>query len=72
MAVLNIVLRDFALVDFPLFSEEVNGKALLESRITLVLFVVEDTVHGSVLPACFTARRRYALCNQLLGYGSGS
>ena len=66
MAVLNIVLRNFALVDFHLLLQEIHGEFLLQSGITTVFLVLQDALNGGGLPLLFTSRSGDALRSQNL------
>lgn len=65
MAVLDIVLRYFALVDLPLLRQKVRGKTLLKERRSPVLFVLQDAVHGRGAPLRLPGRARYPVNGQL-------
>lgn len=55
MVVLDIVLRDFALVGLFLLGQEVDREGLLQQRIALVLFVREDALDVTGVPVALAA-----------------
>ena len=69
MVILDIVLRDFALVDFGLLCQEIHGVGLLQERIALVLFVAENTADGGNAPFILAAGSRKFPPRQFLGDG---
>ena len=69
MAVLHIVLWNFALVHFLLFSKEIDGEALLQQCRAFILLVFKDALHRAGLPPLLTRRRRYAIRRQFLCNG---
>ena len=50
MAVVDVVLRDLALVLLQLLLEEVDREPLLEERVALVLLVLQDREDGRLPP----------------------
>lgn len=67
MAVLNEILRHFALVDLPFLCEEVDREALLKQSATLVFFVCEDALNGRALPFLPTTRSGDAFLGEQFG-----
>lgn len=55
VVVLDIVLRDFALVGLFLLGQEVDREGLLQQRIALVLFVREDALDVTGVPVVLAA-----------------
>ena len=54
MAVFDVVLRHFALVDLHFLSEKIRTEGLLQQCVALVFFVGKDTQNGSWLPCAST------------------
>ena len=71
VVVLNIVLRDFTLVDLFLFGEEVHRVGLLKECIALVLLVGEDAADGSGIPFFLAAWGLDAVSGQAGGNAIG-
>ena len=67
MAFFHNVLRDLALVHLHLLGEEIHRELLLQNGAALVLLVREDALDGAGLPLGLSARRRDALCRQVVG-----
>ena len=55
MIILDIVLRDFALIGFFLLGQEVDCEGLLQQRIALVLFIYEDALDVAGVPVVLAA-----------------
>ena len=57
VVVLNIVLRNFTLVDLLLFCKKIYSKFLLQKCVTLVFLVAQNTVYRCLVPgfsACWS------------------
>lgn len=65
--ILDIILRDFVLVNLRLFGQVVGGVGLLQQGITLVFFIAEYAFYGRNAPLLFTARCGDAVIGELLG-----
>ena len=70
MAVFHIILRHLALIDLPLFREEIDREAFLKECSALVFLVLKDAFHCTGLPALFSRWSRNLICCQLLCDGS--
>ena len=71
VAVAYIVLGHLTLVALHLFLQEIYCKGLLEDRIALVFFVLQNTLHCGDRPLCFAAGCGDTLCCENLGNGAG-
>ena len=69
MAVFHIILRHLALIDLPLFCEEIDREAFLKECSTLVFLVLKDAFHCTGLPALFSRWSRNPICCQFLCNG---
>ena len=67
MTARDIVLCDFALVDFLLFGEVIDGVLLLQKGISFVLFVSENTFNRWTWPFLFTSRSWNTLFGKPVG-----
>ena len=67
VALLDVILRDFALVDLHLFLQEIYREPLLQERRPFVLLVRQDGGHRGRSPFCFASGRRDALRCERLG-----
>lgn len=56
MAAFHIILRDLALIHFPLLGKKVHRIALLEPGIAFVLFIGQYVLDGPVLPPLLPGR----------------
>ena len=70
VAVFNVVLRHFALVDLHCFCEVVGGKTLLKPSIAFVFFVRKDALYGADLPRFLSARCGDALFGEVPCYAT--
>ena len=61
MVILDIVLRDFSLVDLGLLGQEIDGVTFLKECIAFVLLVTEDTFDGGDAPFFLAAGCRDAV-----------
>ena len=68
VVILDIVLRDFTLVDLGLLGQEIDGVAFLKERIALVLLIAEDTLDGGNAPFFLAAGCRNAVLGEGIGY----
>lgn len=68
VVILDIVLRDFTLVDLGLLGQEIDGVAFLKERIALVLLIAEDTLDGGNVPFFLAAGCRNAVLGEGIGY----
>ena len=64
VAVLDIVLRHFALIDLPLLSQKVCRKALLKQCRSAILLVLQDAVYRRCAPLRFSGGARDAINGQ--------
>lgn len=69
MAVFHIILRHLALIDLPLFCEEIDREAFLKECSALVFLVLKDAFHCTGLPALFSRWSRNPICCQFLCNG---
>lgn len=67
VVILDIVLWDFALIDLGLLSQEIDGVAFLQERITFVLLVAEDTLDGGDAPFFLATGCRDAVFGEGVG-----
>ena len=67
MVIFHIVLRDFALIDFGLLSQEIHGVGLLQKRIALVFLVAENAADGRNAPFFLAAGSRNTVSGQFSG-----
>ena len=58
MVILNIVLRDFAFVDFGLLGKKIYSVGLLQECIAFVLLVAENAADGGNAPFVLAAGSR--------------
>ena len=65
MVSFHIILRDFTVILFLLFREEVHGIAFLQERVALVLLVFKHVPDGASVPLFLVSRRRYAISGEL-------
>ena len=64
VAVLDIVLRHFALIDFSLLGQKICRKTLLKQCRPAILLVLQDAVHRGCAPLRFPGRARDAISGQ--------
>ena len=64
VVVLHVVLRSDAVVDHPLFGQEVSGDRLLQERVTNVLLVHQDLLDGTAMPVFAACRGPDAVSRQ--------
>ena len=64
MVVLDVVLRNGAVVFDPLLCEKVSGISLLQKRITYVLLVAENFVDGAGVPFCLASASGNAISHK--------
>src|SRR5665648_81553 len=57
MAIFNIVLWNFSLVNLLFLGKEINCEAFLKHCSSFIFLVLKDTVNGACLPLLFAARR---------------
>ena len=69
VAFLDIILLDLALVDFPLFIEEINRIAFLKECCPLIFLIREYALHHAGPPLAFAGGRWDAVSGESLGNG---
>ncbi len=72
VGMLDVVLRNFAVVFLHLVLKEVYRKLLLKEGCTFVLFVCKDTLYNGRPPVCLSPWSRYTFLREGLGKVSAS